>query len=238
MTTVAAIIQARMGSTRLPGKVLEDLAGQTVLAHVIARAQRIPGVHQVGCAIPAEERSDPVAAEAKRRGALVHRGSEDDVLGRYCGAAMTCKADVVMRITSDCPLIDPEVSGQVLKHFFESGADYCSNVDPRSWPKGLDTEVFSAALLERAAQSTQDPHDREHVTPWMRKGATVKKANVGCSEGNYASYRWTLDYPQDLVFFRQLYRYLPSPPAIARFSQILAVVHDHPEIVALNSHLQ
>ncbi len=238
MPTVAAIIQARMGSSRLPGKVLEDLAGQTVLAHVIARARKIPGVHLVGCAIPAEDRSDPVAAEALRLGALVHRGPENDVLERYLGAARAFGADVIMRITSDCPLIDPDVSGLVLAHFLDSGADYCSNVDPRSWPKGLDTEVFGAALLEQAARTTQDPHDREHVTPWMRKDARVTKANVACSDGNYASYRWTLDYPQDLAFLRQLYGFLPPPPAVVPFPEILAVVHAHPEVVALNSHLQ
>jgi spore coat polysaccharide biosynthesis protein SpsF len=236
--TTAVIIQARMGSNRLRGKVLEDLAGQSVLAHVVQRARLIPGVDVVCCAVPDEASSDPVAAEAANLGALVHRGPEHDVLTRYAGAARACNADIVMRITSDCPLLDPAASGMVLARFKEQSADYCGNLDPRSWPKGLDTEVFKAEILHRAAATASEAFDREHVTPWIRGNKSLAHANVVYGRGDYSTYRWTLDYPQDLAFFRALYTILPPPPHIAPFEEILGAVHKHPEIVALNAHLK
>jgi spore coat polysaccharide biosynthesis protein SpsF (cytidylyltransferase family) len=236
--TTAVIIQARMGSSRLRGKVLEDLAGQTVLAHVIERARRIPGVDVVCCAVPDEAGSDPVAAEALKQGARVHRGSEHDVLSRYEGAARACDASTVIRITSDCPLIDPVASGRVLSHLTASKADYCSNLEPRSWPKGLDTEAFTAAVLHRAAATATEAVEREHVTPWIRQNRSLAHANVEYEKGDFHAYRWTLDYPEDLAFFRALYAILPPPPHITPFEDILRVVHEHPEIVALNAHLK
>ncbi len=227
-----------MGSSRLPGKVLESLAGQTVLAHVIARARGIPGVDVVCCAVPDEAGSDPVAAEAVKQGARVHRCPEHDVLARYEGAAHACDASTVMRITSDCPLIDPATSGRVLNRLIACRADYCSNLEPRSWPKGLDTEAFTATALHRAAASATEAHDREHVTPWIRRNRNLVHANIEYERGDLHAYRWTLDYPEDLAFFRALYAVLPPPPHIAPFEDILAIVHEHPEIVALNAHLK
>lgn len=236
--TTAVIIQARMGSSRLPGKVLEDLAGKTVLAHVIARARCIPGVDIVCCAVPEEAGSDPVASEALKQGVRVHRGSEHDVLSRYAGAARACDASTVVRITSDCPLIDPVASGRVLSQLAASRADYCSNLEPRSWPKGLDTEAFTAGVLYRAAASATQAGEREHVTTWIRQNRSLVHANVACEKGDFHTYRWTLDYPEDLAFFRALYTILPPPPHIAQFDDILDIVHQHPEIVALNAHLK
>ncbi len=236
--TTAVIIQARMGSSRLPGKVLEDLAGKTVLAHVIERARRIPGIDIVCCAVPDEAGSDPVATEAQKQGARVHRGSEHDVLSRYEGAARTCEASAVMRVTSDCPLIDPVAAGRVLSRLTATRADYCSNLEPRSWPKGLDTEAFTAAVLYRAAASATVANEREHVTTWIRQNRSLVHANVAYEKGDFHAYRWTLDYPEDLAFFRALYAILPPPPHIAPFEDVLAIVHEHPEIVALNAHLK
>lgn len=236
--TTAVIIQARMGSSRLRGKVLEDLAGISVLGHVVERARRISGVDIVCCAIPDEASSDPVAAEAERLGAVVHRGPEHDVLARYAGAALACAADIVMRVTSDCPLLDPDTSALVLSRLKEEAADYCSNLEPRSFPKGLDTEAFRAEVLHRAAASASAPFDREHVTPWIRTNKSLGHANVSCPRGDFSSYRWTLDYPEDLAFFRALYKFLPPPPHVSPFDRVLEVVHAHPEIVALNAHLQ
>ncbi|MEQ9447508.1 MAG: glycosyltransferase family protein, partial [Rhodospirillaceae bacterium] len=235
MPNVVAVVQARMGSTRLPGKILEDIAGQSALAHVLSRVSAVPGVSAVCCAVPETTDSDPVAAEAERLGTRVFRGDEQNVLGRYVGAARQCAADVVMRITSDCPLIDPAVSGRVLSHFLETKADYCSNLDPRSWPKGLDTEVFSAAILETAACEASEKPDLEHVTPWIRRNASLKHASVVNAHGDFAAYRWTLDYPEDLAFFRALYKFLPQPPAVPTFDDVLAVVHAHPDVAKLNA---
>jgi spore coat polysaccharide biosynthesis protein SpsF len=173
MKTVC-IVQARMGSTRLPGKVLLPLNGHTVIGEVLTRCKRIPGVDEVVCAIP--ESDEPLAKEAAKY-AWVFRGPEQDVLARYHGAAIESGADMVMRITGDCPLLSPDLCWEVIKMQQLTGAEYCSNVCPRTFPQGLDCEVFTMALLEQA-QQVAGPHEREHVTTWMRGDNDIHRYNV------------------------------------------------------------
>jgi spore coat polysaccharide biosynthesis protein SpsF (cytidylyltransferase family) len=231
------VIQARMGSSRLPGKVMMDLNGAPVLAHVLARAGAVPGVDRVCCAIPDPPENDALAALAARLGATVTRGSETDVLDRYLQAARACEARTVMRITSDCPVIDPEVSGRVLAAFHATGSDYASNIDPRSWPKGLDTEVFSREALERAAAETADPYDREHVTPYLRRAEGMTRTNLVRDGEPRDAWRWTLDYPQDLEFLRGLLSHVPPLPHLAGFDALARVHAAHPELARINGHL-
>ena len=169
MTRSVCIVQARMGSTRLPGKVLKSLAGPSVLEHVLRRCQAIDGIDVVCCAVSNDSESDPVAREAERAGAVVFRGAQDDVLERYHQAAIACDADIVMRITSDCPLVDPAVCAEVLSMLQNTGADYCANNMPPSWPHGLDCEVFTFDWLDRAAREAERPSEREHVTQFIRR---------------------------------------------------------------------
>jgi spore coat polysaccharide biosynthesis protein SpsF len=169
------IVQARLGSTRLPGKVLLPLNGHTVIGEVLTRCKRIPGVDEVVCAIPSREFK--LADECLKFVSVMY-GSESDVLERYCEAAESCGADIIMRITGDCPLISPELCGEVLATFKREGADYASNIEPRTFPKGLDCEVFSRNLLFLA---NDEDHEREHVTTWMRSARPwtgVKRVNV------------------------------------------------------------
>ena len=155
MKTVA-IIQARMGSTRLPGKVLADLAGKPVLAWVVRAARAALGVDEVWVATSTAAADDAVAAWCKANGVSVHRGSENDVLDRYAGAAKASGAAVVVRLTADCPLLDPAVIAQTVRLRAMTGADYASNVDPPTWPDGLDCEVLTAkALFAAAAEATR-----------------------------------------------------------------------------------
>lgn len=189
-----------MGSKRFPGKVLANLNDDPVIEHVLRRCKEIGGVGIVICAIPDTPQNDPLEEIVwKLCGALWFRGPEDDVLARYLGAAQFVGADTIMRITADCPLIDPEVCGKVLKLFQESGADYASNVLPRTFPQGLDCEVFSMALLTRAANEATDAYDREHVTPWMQRAPDVKRVNHANSI-NLSNLRWTVDYPEDIAW--------------------------------------
>jgi spore coat polysaccharide biosynthesis protein SpsF len=232
---IVAIIQARLGSSRLPGKVLENLAGRSVLDHVIARASRIDGVDRVCIAVPDLARDDALAEAAERAGAQVFRGSENDVLSRYHGAAAATGADVVMRLTSDCPLLDWEVSGAVLKAFLAGGLDYASNLEPRSWPKGLDTEVFSRSALNEAHERATENYDREHVTPYLRAQNHIKRGGVVCSSGDFAGWRWTLDYPEDLQFCQAVLDRADS--AFPGFEEIRAIVERSPEIAKINAHL-
>lgn len=235
MGVCAVIIQARMGSRRLPGKVLKPLAGRTVLAHVLERAQAIPGVDAVCCAVPEGGGDDPVADEARRLGVHVFRGSETDVLDRYVGAARALNADVVMRVTSDCPLIDPAVCAGVLAALRDQNADYASNNTPPSWPHGLDCEVVRAAWLERSAREAMLPSQREHVTPYVRGHPEVRQAHYPCPAKGLADHRWTLDTPPDYDFLCALFDKLPPGPEGWDYRAVLAIVEADPTLRSINA---
>ena len=203
--SVVAIVQARMGSTRLPGKVLMDLAGRPMLAHVIHRAAAIHGVDQVVVATTTAPQDQPILRQAPRWGAIPFAGSEADVLDRFYHAARSIQAAVIVRITADCPLLDPDVSSAVLAHFFRQEADYATNTQPPTFPDGLDTEVLSFAALERAWREAVLPSEREHVTPYLWKHPDrFRLANLAASV-DHAALRWTVDEPQDLAFVRAIY---------------------------------
>lgn len=233
---LAVIVQARLGSSRLPGKTLMDIAGRTALWHCLARCRAIPSADVVVCAVPDLAQDDPVAEEAERCGAVVFRGSETDVLARYHGAARAVGADLVMRVTSDCQFVDPELCEQVIALRAEAGVDYACNNLPPSWPHGLDCEVFTMAAFERAFAEAKDPYEREHVTPWLRTHPDIAKAVLHGPGGQPVGHRWTLDYPEDLEFFRAVCAHLPPPPHLAGREEILAVLAAHPDLARINAH--
>ncbi len=171
----AVIVQARLGSTRLPGKVLMDLGGVTVLGSVLNRCKAIKA-DVVCCAIPFED--DAIAEESERWGVSVWRGPEDDVLARYYGAAEALGATEIMRITADCPFIDPTVCNAVFELRAAQNADYASNVMPRGWPKGLDCEAFTFDALEQAHEQATFSYDREHVTAWLQRSPHIRRVNL------------------------------------------------------------
>ncbi len=235
MSRSICIVQARMASTRLPGKVLLQLAGRTVLSHVLERCGAIPGIDAVCCATPEDADCNPVAAEAKRCGAEVFRGSERDVLDRYYGAAKTLHADYILRVTSDCPLIDPELCGRVLAEVTSDGADFAVNNMPVSWPHGLDCEAFTFALLERTSREAQAPMEREHVSLFMRHASGVRRANVAAEGKDISRHRWTLDLPRDYAFFDALFPRLPEGPEGWDYRVPLVLVEADPELAAINA---
>lgn len=236
--TTAVIVQARYSSTRLPGKVLLELCGKTVLAHVLERCQAITYSDVVVCAVAEGAIHDIVAEEALRTGSVVIRGKADDVLDRYLQAARAVNADVVMRVTSDCPLIDPEICARVLEPVLANEADFATNNMPATWPHGLDCEAFTRALLERAAHEAHSDFEREHVTPFMRTAANVRRVNITCSRDIDAdpSQRWTLDTPQDFDFMQAVFASLPAGQAGWTHTATKSVLDAHCEILALNSN--
>lgn len=238
-TMNVAIIQARVGSSRLRGKVLEDLGGASVLARVVARAKAIPGVDLVGVATPDTAENDAVAHEAAHAGAVVWRGPEHDVLARYMGAAEAWGADVVMRLTCDCPFLDPAASGEVLALFAAGGFDYACNFEPRTWPKGLDTEVLSIEALSMADAEASLAADREHVTPFVRRESRFRRASTRCPHGDFGDWRWTLDYPEDLAFCRavQTRAQRDLGTELPDFAEIRAILAREPDLAALNAHM-
>ena len=225
-----------MGSTRLPGKVLLPLAGHSVLWHTLTRCAAVTEANLVCCAIPTGVECDPVAEEAARSGATVSRGPQNDVLSRYLAAANEADADVILRVTSDCPVIDPEICADVLRARKQASADYACNNMPRRWPHGLDCEAFTRDALARAASAATAPDEREHVTPWLRNDPSVSRIHVPGPDAALARHRWTLDFPEDYRFFEALFALLPPPAHMARVNDILSVVEAHPEIRAFNAH--
>ncbi len=233
MKTVA-IIQARMGSTRLPGKVLMELAGTPVLAWVVRAARATVGVDEVWVATSAAAADDAVAAWCATNGVSVHRGSEHDVLGRYAGAMAAAAADVVVRITADCPLLDPAVVAQTVRLRAMTGVDYASNVDPPTWPDGLDCEVVTAKALAAAAQEATRASDREHVTPFVRNNrARFPAETLIAPLPGLAAERWTLDTADDLAFLQAVAAQLPAGRAPSHL-EVLAVLDRAPHLRALN----
>jgi spore coat polysaccharide biosynthesis protein SpsF len=195
----ACVVQARLGSSRLPAKVLLPLPnGVSVLEEVLMRCWRIPGIDQVVAAIPDTPEND-ILLDFVGDDAVVVRGPEHDVLARYAKAAEAVGADTIMRVTSDCPLIDPEVCGQVLKRRAEGGYAYTCNNMPPSFPIGFDAEAFTIGILRHANETATDPVDREHVTPMMRRIATGADGINVASEVERSHLRWTLDTLADYV---------------------------------------
>jgi glutamate-1-semialdehyde 2,1-aminomutase/spore coat polysaccharide biosynthesis protein SpsF len=232
--TTAVIVQARMGSTRLPGKVMLDLAGQSVLAHVLQRCRSIPGADVVVCAVPDTKESAPLEEVARQCDAWLARGSETDVLDRYLHAAETVGATVVMRVTSDCPLIDPKICGDVLALRVRENVDYACNNLPRTFPHGLDCEAMTMEALMEAAAKASQAYDREHVTPWLRRAPHLTRANLACDDSSVARHRWTLDYPADLAFLRAVLAALPRDGRVGH-GEILDFLAARPDLVAINA---
>ncbi len=217
---------------------MKTLAGRSVLEHVLRRCEAVAGVDTVCCATTTDEADDAVADLAAGLGVQVVRGSQTDVLDRYHRAAIATGAEVVLRITSDCPLIDPVVCADLLWLRREAGADFAAmNVPlhvPRTWPHGLECEAFTRDLLARAAATATDPEAREHVSPWMREQTDVAAVNLAGPGGEAADMCWTLDYPEDFAFLEALFARLPPPPALPGWREVLAVVRAHPALVAMN----
>jgi spore coat polysaccharide biosynthesis protein SpsF len=233
--TTAVIVQARMGSSRLPGKVMEKLGGRTVLEHVLTRCATIPGADLVVCAVPDEVASEPLERVAHACGAKTFRGSEADVLARYLGAARAHGADIVMRVTSDCPLIDPAICGAVLQLRRREAADYATNNMPPSFPHGLDCEAFTTDALAAAGAATTEPHDREHVTPWLRRAEHLKRCNLASDDPSLARHRWTLDYPEDLAFLRAVQEQA-GKDSLIEMHKVLGIVEGRPELKKINEN--
>jgi spore coat polysaccharide biosynthesis protein SpsF (cytidylyltransferase family) len=231
---IVAIVQARMGSTRLPGKVLLDLAGDTVLERVVRRLQRARLVQQVVVATSISDADSAIVDESSRLGIECFRGSEQDVLDRYYQATRQVAAEVIVRITSDCPLIDPELVDETLEKFLSKKADYASNVSPRRYPRGLDTEVFSISALERAWKGADQAHQREHVTPYFYEHPETFRLAFAPAASDHSQHRWTLDTPEDLALLRAIYEAFPDRPDVG-WREVLQFVDRRPDLAALNS---
>jgi spore coat polysaccharide biosynthesis protein SpsF len=196
-----------MSSKRLPGKVLKDISGQTMLERVVGRTRLCQGIDDLVIAVSTDPVDDVLVAEAHRLNAPVFRGSNEDVLDRFTRAAKSRAADVCVRITSDCPLIDPGVSGEMVRRFFEASprVDYASNKIPQSYPRGLDTEVFSFEALALTNEQAKRDYQRSHVTIYIYEHPEMFRLLSVTSDVDRADWRWTVDTLEDLEFVRCVY---------------------------------
>lgn len=237
MSTVA-IIQARMASSRLPGKVLKDIAGKPALAWVVERAARAERIDQVVVATTSDPGDDPIETLCRERGYDCFRGSQFDVLDRYYQAACQFSADVVVRLTADCPLIDPGLMDLTIAEFQRSGVDFAANRLPPPWkrtyPIGLDVEVCSLPALERAWREASQPYQREHVMPYLYDQPGRFRTLLVNTEPDYGSLRWTLDTPQDLDFIRAVVAHFDGRDDFT-WLDVLALVQQHPGLVEINA---
>jgi spore coat polysaccharide biosynthesis protein SpsF len=237
---IGAIIQARMGSTRLSGKVMKELEGKTVLEHVIERAKQLKLIDEIIIATTIHDRDTVIEAEALRCGVKAFRGSEDDVLSRYYYAAKENELDIVVRITSDCPLIDPKVLDEIIQFYLKNDYEIVSNagsdLSNRTYPRGLDTEVFSFKVLENAFKNAKEIYQREHVTPYIyeKSGCTYYYKN----DIDYSRYRLTLDTDEDFKLISEIYKYLYHGKHDFYLSDIVELFAKQPELFDINAHVE
>jgi len=237
---IAAIIQTRMGSTRLPGKVLADLAGEPVLVRVVERVRRAALLDSVIVATTFEPADDQIVEFCAARGWPCFRGSQDDVLDRYYQAAVAYKADAVVRITSDCPLIDAEFIDYVVEKFKtnQPKIDYVTNsrLEPLTYPRGFDTEIMSFEALEKTWAQAKDQPEREHVTLYIYRHPEIFNIFKLDNDVSYSHMRWAIDTKEDLEFVRRIYDYFGNDKFTWR--QVLAVLEQHPEWLEINEHIR
>ncbi len=237
---VGIIIQARMGSSRLSGKVLKDLCGKSVLDHVLERVKQISLADEIIIATTVQKQDDKIEEECKRLGVKYFRGSEDDVLSRYYFAAKENNLDVVVRITSDCPLIDPKITNEVIKTFLSNNFDVVANVgaelDKRTFPRGFDTEVFSFNALEEAFNNAKEKYQREHVTPFIYENA--KEIHYYLNDIDYSKYRLTLDTEEDFELISKIYNKLYKGEHNFYLDEILKVFEEDESLIEINKHIE
>jgi len=253
---IIAIIQGRMSSSRLPGKIIADIAGQPMLTRVFTRTSRSKTLDEVVFATTTDTSDDPVAEYCDFSGIPCTRGSLFDVLDRYYQAALQAKADVVVRITADCPVIDPQLVDDVVNTLLEDDYDFvCNRLPPpwtRTYPIGLDVEACSFKILKKAWKDAKEPQHREHAMPYFYEGVELttisRQLQTGTSARGYrvallnhttdfGDYRWTVDTPEDLDFMRQVYDHFDGRDDFS-WKEVLDLVHDHPELSQINSGVE
>ena len=234
---IGAVVQARMGSTRLPGKVLMPAAGKPLLAHLLERLGRARTLETVIVATSDDARDDPVAAVSSSLGVPVFRGSERDVLDRYYQAARGAGIDVVVRITADCPLVDPAIVDAMVQYALDHRGEFdlVTNRRPLTFPDGLDLDVIPIDALADAWRQAREPMQREHVIPWFWDvGRRVH--NLEHPANLYAEHRWTLDYAEDYALIRRVIEELtPVYGSTFAMDDVLAFMIEHPEVARSNA---
>ena len=236
---VIAFVQARMSSRRLPGKVLAPIVGEPMLARVLSRTRRARSLAEVWVLTSEDESDDPIGKLCKELATPCFRGSLDDVLDRFIQAARIAGPDIIVRITADCPLVDPEVIDRTVEALMSNPkVVYAATRMPgqRTFPVGIDVEAFRREALERSANIALERYQREHVTPWFYDGSQADPIIHVQSERDLGRHRWTVDTPEDLAFIRALWPLLPSNDT--GYGKIADILEKHPELRAINASVK
>jgi spore coat polysaccharide biosynthesis protein SpsF len=238
-SNIIAIIQARMGSSRLPGKVLAEIQGKPMIAWVVERAGMANLLDAVIVATTVDANDDAVAELCETSGYPCVRGRAADVLYRYVQAAEMYHADIVVRLTGDCPLIDPGIIDTTIRAFLDSDppAIYASNRIVRTFPIGLDVEVMAFEALKMANQEAKEPYHREHVTPYFYEDTDRFPIVSVKADGDYGHYRWTVDTPEDLKFVREIFSRVKDVNAFT-WKDVLAILEAEPELMDINRNVR
>ena len=240
MPHTVAIIQARMASSRLPEKVLLDIAGQPMIVRVVERLKRSNSVDRVVIATTTDPADDPIKDLCKEYGFTCYRGSQFNVLDRYFRAAQLYKAEIIVRITADCPMIDPREIDHVVQVLFEKRVDFAANRLPPPWkrtyPIGLDTEVCTFQALECAWQEAERPEELEHVMPYLYTEKGRFRTSVIEYELDYGHHRWTVDTPEDLELARQVYAHFDGDDDFS-WLDVIDLFASHPELYLINAEV-
>ena len=231
-----AIVQARMGSTRLPGKVLMSLGGKTVLARVVQRLRRAVRLRKIVVATSISKQDDAIVSECDRIQVQCFRGSEHDVLDRYYRCAETYAATAMVRITADCPVMDPQLVDLTIRRFLKNPCDYASNALVPSYPRGLDVEIFTMGALGRAWREARRPYEREHVTPYLYEHPELFRLVSVKADADYSQYRWTLDTVEDLELLRTIYSRFPNRDDFG-WRDVLELMQCEPQLAQINAHV-
>lgn len=241
MTKIGCIIQARMGSTRLPGKVMMDLKGETVLHHVIERVKKSELIDEIVIATTVKEKDNIIVEEAKRNDVKYFRGSEEDVLSRYYHSAVEFGLDAIVRITSDCPLVDPFVIDEVVGLYSNNNYFLVTNggagENDRTYPRGFDTAIFSFDVLKKAFENANQQYQREHVTPYIYENYPDKIYRYK-NEKDLSDYRLTLDTPEDYELIKKIYEKLYEGKHDFYLDEIIDFLEKNPELKAINKNIK
>lgn len=235
---IAAIIQARMGSTRLPAKVTKEIMGKPMLWHIITRLRHSKRLEKIVIATTEREEDKIIVDITKEVGIDFYCGSSEDVLDRYYQAAKIFNVDPIVRITADCPLIDPEIVDKIVDYYFKSACDYVTNTLKPTMPDGLDTEVFSFRALERTWIEAKKPSEREHVTPYIYNHPELFKIGNYTSDVDLSDMRWSVDEEADYKFVAEVYKSLYKDGAIFYMNDILDLLSKRPELKDLNKNIK
>jgi|TARA_B110000438_G_scaffold295916_1_gene339759 spore coat polysaccharide biosynthesis protein SpsF (cytidylyltransferase family) len=232
---IGCIIQARVGSSRLPKKILKDLDKKyNVLEYVINQLKSSNKIDKIIIATTISKRDEVIVNFAKKYNYEYFRGSENDVLDRFYQCAKNFNLDTVVRITSDCPLIDPKIVDEVIKKFTSTDSDYVTNTFPRTFPKGLDVEIFNFRVLTYMWENAILPSEREHVTQFLFKNKKFKIGNYE-NKQNLSDLRWTIDYEKDYEFLCKIVQKIEKRPIL--MNDVLKILESEPKLKEINSNI-